>query len=236
MQKDFIAVDIETTGLSPVKDKIIEIGAVKVNDGRITEHFSKLIDPKIELPQRIVSLTGITDAMLKDQETIDVVIRQFYEFAQDLPLLGHNILFDYSFLKTALLKEGLEFERKGIDTLYISRVLHEEMDSKSLDVMCQKYGIVNENHHRAYDDAVTSMRLYEKLANHPNATEQILCAKPLAYKPKKMEPITQKQKNYLNDLIKYHKIEFRQSIDTMTKSEASRAIDGILFQYGRKTN
>lgn len=234
MEQDFIAVDIETTGLSPVKDKIIEIGAVKVKDGKIVDQFSKLIDPKIELTERIVSLTGITDDMLEGKEQIETVIRQFCEFAEELPLLGHNVLFDYSFLKTAATKEKLSFERKGIDTLFISRVLHEELESKSLGSMCEYYGIVNENQHRAYDDAVAAMELYFKFANHEKAEGAVLDAKPLVYKPKKIEPATQKQKNYLLDLLKYHKIEVRQSIDTMTKSEASRLIDGILFQYGRK--
>lgn len=234
MERDFIAVDIETTGLSPVKDKIIEIGAVKVKNGEIVETFSKLIDPQIELNERIVNLTGITDDMLRGKDPIEKVIGQFLEFAQELPLLGHNILFDYSFLKTAATKEKHSFERKGIDTLFISRVLHEELESKSLGSMCDYYGIVNENHHRAFDDAVASMKLYFQLAKSEKATNEVLAAKPLIYKPKKIEPVTQKQKNYLLDLLKYHKIDIRQSMDTMTKSEASRLIDRIIFQYGRK--
>lgn len=234
MELDFIAVDIETTGLSPVKDRIIEIGAVKVKNGKKVDLFSKLIDPQIELTERIVSLTGITDDMLEGKERIETVIRQFYEFAEELPLLGHNVLFDYSFLKTAATKEKLCFERMGIDTLFISRVLHDELESKSLGSMCDYYGIVNENHHRAYDDAVAAMELYFKFENHEKATGEVLAAKPLQYRPKKIEPATQKQKNYLLDLLKYHRIEVKQSIDTMTKSEASRLIDGILFQYGRK--
>ena len=234
MERDFVAVDIETTGLSPVKDKIIEIGAVKVKNGEIVETFSRLINPQIELTQRIVSLTGITDGMLEGKDKIETVIRQFLEFAEELPLLGHNILFDYSFLKTAATKEKFSFERKGIDTLFISRVLHDELESKSLGSMCDYYGIVNENHHRAFDDAQASMELYFRLAQNEKAASAVLAAKPLIYKPKKIEPVTQKQKNYLLDLLKYHKIDIRQSMDTMTKSEASRLIDSILFQYGRK--
>ena len=234
MEKNFIAVDIETTGLSPIKDKIMEIGAIGVMDGEIVEKYSQLIDPKVELSERITNLTGITNEMLENKPEQKMVIHEFYEFAGELPLLGHNILFDYSFLKTALAIEKISFERKGIDTLAISRVLHEDLESKSLEHMCNYYGIINENHHRAYEDAVTAYKLYQELAKHEKATQQILAAKPLMYKPKKIEPITPKQKNYLNDLIKYHRIEFKQSIETMTKSEASRAIDNILFQYGRK--
>lgn len=234
MEQQFIAVDIETTGLSPIKDKIIEIGAVKVMEGKVIEKFSRLVDPQIALPERIIELTGITDDMVYGQETIETVIKDFLEFAGELPLLGHNILFDYSFLKTAAVKEKLGYERKGIDTLYLSRVIHEELESKSLGSMCSYYGIVNEHHHRAYDDAIASMELYYRLAGEEKANDIMFAAKPLMYRPKKIQPATVRQKNYLLDLLKYHKIEIRQSIDTMTKSEASRMIDRIQFQYGIK--
>lgn len=234
MEHQYIAVDIETTGLSPVKDRIIEIGAAKVVDGTVTETFCRLIDPQIELPERIVELTNITDEMVKNQPVMDEVIAEFLDFAGELPLLGHNILFDFSFLKTAAAKQKLSFERKGIDTLMIARMLHKDLESKSLDAMCRHYGIVNEHHHRAYDDAIASMMLYQSLAKQPEVQEQWLKARPLMYRPKKVEPATQRQKNYLLDLLKYHKIEIRQSIDTMTRSEASRMVDRILFEYGRK--
>lgn len=231
---NYISVDIETTGLSPIKDKIIEIGAVKVIEGKIVDQFQTLIDPQMNLSERIVELTGITDEMVTGKDAIEQVIEYFLAFAEELPLLGHNILFDYSFLKTAATKQKKSFERKGIDTLLISRRLHEELPSKTLDSMCSYYGILNEHHHRALEDAIASMQLYEKLGMEEDATQEILAAKPLAYRPKKMEPATTRQKKMLLDLLKYHKIENRQFIDTMTKSEASRAIDKILFQYGRK--
>lgn len=234
MEMNYIAVDIETTGLSPIKDKIIEIGAVKVMKGKVVDRFQALIDPQINLSERIVELTGITDEMVTGMETIEQVMERFLEFAKELPLLGHNILFDYSFLKTAAMKQKISFERKGIDTLMISRRLHEELPSKTLDSMCSYYGILNEHHHRALEDAIASMQLYEKLGMEENATQEILAARALSYRPKKMEPATLRQKKMLLDLLKYHKIEIRQSIDTMTKSEASRTIDKILFQYGRK--
>lgn len=236
MEQNYIAVDLETTGLSPRKDRIIEIGAVKIVGGMVVEEFSHLVDPQIILPDHVTELTGITDQMLSGAETIGDVFPKFLAFAGELPLLGHNILFDYSFLKTEAVKEKYSFERKGIDTLYLSRALHEELESKSLDSMCRYYGIINENHHRALDDARASVSLYEALACHKDASVKLMSAKPLLYRPKKIEPATPRQKNYLNDLVKYHKIDIRQSIDTMTRSEASRFIDKILFQYGRRQN
>lgn len=234
MREDsFISVDIETTGLSPVKDKIIEIGALKVVEGKVIEEFDILIDPRVELPERIVELTGISQDMLTGRPTIEEVLPKFLEFAKDLPLLGHNIVFDYSFLKTAAAKQKLVFERKGIDTLQIARTLLSDLESKSLEALCQYYGIVNKKHHRAFEDAKATMMLYEKLSSHENATSELLKSKPLVYRVKKVEPATLRQKKLLKDLIKYHKIEIKQSIDTMTKSEASRLMDQIFSTYGR---
>ena len=171
MREDsFISVDIETTGLSPVKDKIIEIGALKVVEGKVIEEFDILIDPRVELPERIVELTGISQDMLTGRPTIEEVLPKFLEFAKDLPLLGHNIVFDYSFLKTAAAKQKLVFERKGIDTLQIARTLLSDLESKSLEALCQYYGIVNKKHHRAFEDAKATMMLYEKLSSHEKAT------------------------------------------------------------------
>lgn len=234
MREDsFISVDIETTGLSPVKDKIIEIGALKVVEGKVIEEFDILIDPRVELPERIVELTGISQDMLTGRPTIEEVLPKFLEFAKDLPLLGHNIVFDYSFLKTAAAKQKLVFERKGIDTLQIARTLLSDLESKSLEALCQYYGIVNKKHHRAFEDAKATMMLYEKLSSHENATSELLKSKPLVYRVKKVEPATLRQKKLLKDLIKYHKIEIKQSIDTMTKSEASRLMDQIFSTHGR---
>ena len=233
MENTYLAVDIETTGLSPVKDKIIEIGAVKVVNGEVCGTFSRLIDPQVALSQRIVALTNITDEMLFGQPTIQTVIKEFLEFAGNDPLLGHNILFDYSFLKTEAKKQGLEFERKGIDTLQIARVLHPELESRSLESLSHYYGIANESQHRAYTDALAAHELYWHLSRHSGATLDLTKARPLNYKVKKIEPMTAKQKNYLLDLVGYHKIELRQSLEELTKSEASRLIDRIIYEYGR---
>lgn len=234
MEHNYVVVDIETTGLSPVKDKIIEIGAIKVRNGKCVDVFSELVYPEIPLTQQITDLTHITDDMLRGKDCIRNVIHRFVEFAEEDPLIGHNIIFDYSFLKTAATKEKLSFERLGIDTLQIARSLHPTLESRRLNDLCEYYGIVNKQHHRAYDDAKATFELFIKLSNEVLATPELLRPKPLYYKPKKVEAATQKQKNYLLDLLKYHKIELRQSMETLTKSEASRWIDRIIFQYGRK--
>lgn len=230
----FICFDIETTGLSPERDRIIEIGALKVIDGKIRDTFSEFINPQMKLPPKIISLTGIRDDMLISADTEEKVIRRFLQFAGDYILIGHNISFDYSFIKTAADRLGSDFEKMGIDTLDLSRRLLMDLESKSLGSLCGHFGIINEHAHRAYDDAKATAMLYVKLCNdffekEPNVFEP----KILNFKVKKNRSITGKQKNYLIDLIKYHKIDYIKSVETLTQSEASRIIDRIILEKGR---
>ena len=230
----FIAVDIETTGLNPEKDKIIEIGAVKVTNSIITGKYKSLINPYVPISDMISSLTGITEGMLCDALSAKEVLKEFLEFAVEEPILGHNIIFDYSFLKVNYAKMGIPFERYGIDTLKLSRSLHSEQKSKSLENMCNFYQINNEHAHRAFDDAKAAYDLYYKLRNEFDKREpKIFKAEQLCYSLKKIEKITIRQRNYLNDLIKYHKIVNAQPISELSKSDASRLIDKIILSHGR---
>ena len=99
MIKDYVCVDIETTGIRPKWDRIIEIGAVKVRDGKVVDTFSELICTGVPIPSRITQLTGITNEMVTGKSKIEEVLPRFVEFAENDLLLGHNIRFDYSFLK-----------------------------------------------------------------------------------------------------------------------------------------
>ncbi len=241
MTDSFVVIDIETTGLSPEENQIIEVGALKVRDGVVTDTLSLLINPKIRLPEKIVELTGITDEMLSNQETFKEQSRRIYDFIGEEPLLGHNIRFDYSFLKYHLANSGYTIDNRVIDTLSIAKGLHPEFSSRSLASMCEAYGLVNEAAHRAYEDAHVTMKLYFAMCNKlkefvGSKYEELhkLTVPATCYvKIKKQEPITPKQKNYLNDLLKYHKINKALEIDSMTKSQASRAIDQIILNYGR---
>lgn len=241
MVDSFIAVDIETTGLSPEQDKIIEIGAIKIVKGKVESWFSELINPNIKLSQKIIDLTSINDDMLKEAKQEAEVLQDFYEFAQDDILLGHNIRFDYSFLKVGMHRINLPFLKKGLDTLQLSRVIHKELPSRKLTDMCEYYGIENLHAHRAMEDADAAKNLYFKLgelfyASHKEAFEPF----EISYNIKKVEPITLRQKKYLLDLMKYHKIEWNQlkqtseeTIETLTKREASKRIDALILKYGR---
>lgn len=230
----FVCFDIETTGLSPEQDKIIEIGALKVKEGKVIEKFSEFINPGISLPENITNLTGITDDMLAGANTEAVVVKGFIEFAKDYILLGHNIMFDYSFTKVAAKRLGLSFEKSGLDTLTISRKLLKDLESKSLTNLCRYYGIENKRAHRAYEDARATALLYVSLCNEfYNRHPEVFLPGLLNYKAKKVSSITSKQKNYLLDLIKYHNIDYIQSLDELTQSEASKIIDKIILSKGR---
>lgn len=230
----FVCFDIETTGLDPRFNQIIEIGALKVKEGRIIDHFSELVNPGVPLPTTIVKLTGIEDSMLEHADSISGVIRRFLDFTEDYPVMGHNIPFDFSFIKTAAKKEHLSFDKMGIDTLDLCKKLHPELESRSLASMCNYYEINNSHAHRAYDDAKATTLLYVYLCNRFFVENpDVFQPKPLLYKVRKVQPITKKQKNYLNDLIKYHRIESVCSIDSLTQSEASKWIDRIIFEKGR---
>lgn len=233
MINSFIAIDIETTGLSPRKDKIIEIGAVKVVDGQVCETFSKLVQPNIPLSPKITSLTGITDYMLLEAESMERVLMELLSFLGNEVLLGHNLIFDFSFIKEGFFKMGMDFQREGIDTLLLARKLHKELDSRTLGSLCHHYGIVNAHAHRAFDDAkATSMLYFKLLQEFGEEHSELFGPKPLQYQIKKEIPITNRQKKYLLDLMKCHKIK-GQDLDSMSKSEASRCIDNIIFHYGR---
>lgn len=230
----YVAIDVETTGLDPKRDKIIEIGAVKVIDGAVTETKTTLVNPGLLLPERIQDLTGIDDAMVASAPAIGEVIGEYTEFSQGLPLLGHQINFDYRFLKRAAVNEGLAFERDGIDTLYLCRRFMPKEEKKNLTDACAWFSVEPCGAHRAYHDAYSAHLLYEALRRaYFSENREAFLAKALIYKVKKEQPASKRQKEGLRELLKYHKINIPVQIDRMTRSEVSRMTDKIISQYGR---
>lgn len=230
----YVALDLETTGLSPAADRILEIGAVKVIGGQIKETYETLVNPERKISRRIEELTGITDEMAAGGMDTRKAVTELVEFCEGLPLLGHNILFDYGFVRQNAMNWKLPFEKEGIDTLSIARTLFPQMEHRSLEALCSFYKIRQENAHRAVSDALSAMELYGRMhMEFINAPQDLFDPKPLIYRVKKQGPITPAQKGYLNDLIKYHKITLERSVDSLTKSEASRIIDRIISEHGR---
>lgn len=226
-----IAVDVETTGIDPEYDRMIEIGAFRPETGEV---FKTLISPGRVLEQRITELTGITDEMLCGQPTEEEAIRAFCSFlGEDRILLGHNISFDHSFLVQAMRRVGIqEPDFLGIDTLKCARVLCAELPSKRLSALCEHFGLVNERAHRAFEDASVTYLLYEKLREQGKEM-QVFEPVPLSFQAKKQEPMTKKQGAYLKAILKSHNLEGTYATEGMTKSEASRLIDRLILTYGR---
>jgi DNA polymerase-3 subunit epsilon len=232
--EEYIAVDLEMTGLRVTKDRIIEIGAVRVKNGKLADTFSSFLNPHRRLETKITELTGITDRMLEDAPEQEKVIREFMEFAGGNALIGHNLVFDYAFLKQAAVNQGMTFERKGIDTLKLARRLLPADQKKTLGALEEYFALNPERRHRALDDAAASARIYLRLKEqYGTEAPDIFAPKPLCYTVKKQTPITPPQKRDLNHLIMYHKINTNMDLDHLTRSEASRMIDQIHARYGR---
>ena len=121
MLRSYIAFDIETTGLNPMENEIIEIGALKVREGRVAERFMEFIHPISPISPMITGLTGITNKMVADARSRSQVVSDFLDFCGEDILVGHNVIFDYSFVKCSAVQDGLSFEKMGIDTLKIAK-------------------------------------------------------------------------------------------------------------------
>lgn len=235
LPNSYLAVDIETTGLNAKQDKIIEIGAVKVRDGQMTEQFQTLVNPYCRLTEITQSLTGITESMLMDAPGITDVIGELVAFCEEgLPILGHHVIFDYSFLKRAAVNQGLAFERNGIDTLKLCRTFMPAEEKKNLEAACAFYGIDRGQAHRALADAIDAHALYQTLyQQYGTENPEEFAEKPLIYKVKRAQPASKKQKEHLRYLVKYHKIDLPVQIDSLSRNEISRITDKIILQYGR---
>lgn len=233
-ENSYIAIDLETTGLNPKTERIIEIGAVKVENGAVIDRYSTFVSPERKLDERIEKLTGICDADLKDAPILDEIWPKLLSFCGEMPLLGHHIIFDYSFLKRAAINRRYEFERDGIDTLKICRHFMPEEEKKNLAAACRYFGVDPGESHRAFSDALAAHLLYQELRKRYFMTmPEVFSAKQLIYKVKREQPASKKQKEVLRELLKYHRITLSAQIDSLSRNEISRITDKIISQHGR---
>ena len=159
----FVVFDLETTGFSPSKNQIIDIGAVKVVNGSITERFSTFVNPKVPIPFEIEQLTSINDDMVLDAPTIDENLPKFMEFCQDAVMVAHNADFDMSFIKHNCSALGLECEKTVLDTVALSRVLLPALNRFKLDTVAKALNVSLAHHHRAVDDAACTAEIFVRL-------------------------------------------------------------------------
>ena len=158
----FVVFDIETTGFSPVKNKIIEIGAVRVENGVITDRMDEFVDPEVPIPFEIERLTGINDAMVMGAETIGPVLGRFLEFCRGAVLVAHNASFDVGFISHNASVLEYEFHPTVMDTVALARVLLPNLNRYKLDTVAKALNVSLENHHRAVDDAEATAGIFLK--------------------------------------------------------------------------
>ena len=155
LTEEFVAFDLETTGLNSREDKIIEIGAVVMKDGKEIDRFQTFVDPHQKLENVTTELTGITDAMLKGAPAIEEILPKFIEFVGDRVLVAHNADFDTGFIQFACKNQNLPYNFTSVDTLALSMVLMTQLKRYKLNLVADALNLPEFNHHRAADDAVT---------------------------------------------------------------------------------
>ncbi len=162
LNDSFVVFDIETTGFGPIHDQIIEIGAVKVVNGSITEKYSTFINPDVPIPFEIEQLTGITDQMVIDYPMIDKILPEFLAFCEGCILVAHNASFDVGFINKKAEMMGISTDFTVIDTVGLARILLPNLNKFKLNIVAKALGISLENHHRAVDDAGATAEIFIK--------------------------------------------------------------------------
>ena len=161
--KSFVVFDIETTGLSKFNDRITEIGAVKIVDGKIISSYQKLVNPEMVISDFITNLTGITNEMVANEPKIDVILPDFIEYCGDSILVAQNAEFDIGFIHVNCLEQNIDFTPAYIDTMWLARVINTELKNHKLGTLAKTYGVRLQNHHRASDDATATGEIFIKM-------------------------------------------------------------------------
>ena len=162
LSQSFVVFDLETTGFSNKNDKITEIGAVKIENFKIVDRFSQLINPQKDISYKVQELTGITNDLIKDKPTIEEILPKFVEFIGDSVLVAHNAAFDMGFMQQKCREQNIEFKNTSIDTLTLARTLLPHMKRFRLNLIAKELGVPLLNHHRAVDDAEATAHIFIK--------------------------------------------------------------------------
>lgn len=156
----FVAIDVETTGLSPVSNELIEVSAIKYKGTKKVETFSTLIKPKVSIPTRITQITGITNNMVKNCPPVEEVMPKLVEFIGDSPIVAHNANFDYNFIQSH--SNNSFSKNKVIDTVAISRKMYPQLPNHRLGTIAKQIGITEDGFHRAEFDCECCAKIYIK--------------------------------------------------------------------------
>lgn len=224
---DFVCLDFETTGLDPQNSAIIEAAAVRVKDGKVTDRYSSLVSYNGALPEAIVNLTGITDEDLVGQPPIETVIPELVDFISDSKIAAHNLSFDLGFLQEMIVRlenpaisNKINFnDPKHIDILQLARILLPRLRAHNLEFLLDTFGIINEAHHRALEDVMAEIEVFDKLLLYlfelPNVTLAQLLTATSAYS------------SFISDLL--------QGLKNI-RSKPFDAIPKVKFEYPESIN
>lgn len=161
--KTFCVFDLETTGFAPENDRIIEIGAVRIRDGKFIDTFNTYIDPKRPIPEKIITLTGIKDSDVMGQPTIEQVLPDFYKYTQDCILVGQNVQFDYGFISVNGAKQDIYFENEMMDTIVLAKKYVPTLKKYNLAKLTKYFNVENLSAHRGIYDAIATAEVFIKL-------------------------------------------------------------------------
>ncbi len=238
----FVVFDIETTGLSWEAERITEIGAVKIKDGKIVERFSSFVNPERPIPAEITTLTGITDEMVADAPKIETLLPEFLAFCGDAVMVAHNASFDMGFIRhNAKLRCGVEVKNTVLDTLGLSRALLQDLKKHKLDIVCDYLGVSLKGHHRAVNDAEATAEVFlhfvdmlvEKKIFYVDEIN-VLASQTVNYKKLKAHHAIILVQNYtglrnLYELVSLAHIEYFFRRPRIPKSELLRLREGLIL-------
>jgi DNA polymerase-3 subunit alpha (Gram-positive type) len=241
LNQTYVVFDIETTGFSNQDDRIIEIGAVKITDGVVTDRYSVFVNPERQIPSHIVELTGINYDMVADAPTIEVILPEFLAFIGDAPVVAHNAVFDCSFIRTNAQRLGLSFENAVLDTLALSRLLLTQIKKHNLKAVTKHLKIALNDHHRAVADAEATARVllkfFEMLTEAGVTTLAQLnqhAAAHMDFRMRDMNHIIILAKNYqglrhLYELVSLSNLEYFYRKPRILKSKLIEKREGLIL-------
>ena len=223
--QDFTAVDIETTGLSPMFDSIIELSAVRFRSGKEVAAYNQLINPDVEIDSFITELTGITNEMLVGMPLIDDVLPDFLSFLGDDVIVGHNVHFDINFIYDACVETGKPpLKNNFIDTMRISRRLHKDWPDHKLDTLLAELNLKSRSKHRAENDARLTAAAYLAMIADPRFDEVI---KPKSYNAMANTIVAQEGFKNENSPLYGKVCAFTGGLDSLTRAEAMQLVVNI---------
>ena len=241
---EFVAFDLETTGLSSINDRITEVGAVILKNGREVDRFQTLVDPERLLTAENTELTGITNEMLKGQPKIEEILPKFLEFVGERPLVAHNAAFDIGFIRAECERQNIKRSFTYADTLVLARILMPQLNKHKLNIVADALSLPEFNHHRAADDAMTCGLIMSKFMDQlrEQGVENLQGINAHVMRMERETPLGKRRPNHiilfaknqmglrnLYHLISNSNLKFFKRFPWMPKSEIMKYREGLII-------